>query len=82
MSELEYDTNFATELLAAGITPSKNPINLRGVIKQIIQNLIPLASATTTTSAPSAGGAGALPATPAGYLTVPINGVNHEIPYY
>lgn len=36
----------------------------------------------TGTSSPSAGGAGALPATPAGYLTININGVNRQIPYY
>jgi hypothetical protein len=37
---------------------------------------------TTGTTAPSAGGAGALPATPAGYVTVNIGGVNRQIPYY
>lgn len=37
---------------------------------------------TTGTSSPSAGAAGALPATPAGYLTVVINGVSRQIPYY
>jgi hypothetical protein len=41
-----------------------------------------MTGATTTTSAPSAGGAGALPATPAGYVTVTINGVNRKLPYY
>lgn len=39
MSELEYDTNFATWLTAAGITPASTPINIRGVIHQILQNL-------------------------------------------
>jgi hypothetical protein len=38
--------------------------------------------ATTTTTAPAAGGAGALPATPAGYVTVNINGVNRQIAFY
>lgn len=37
---------------------------------------------STTTSAPSAGGAGALPATPAGYVTVSINGVSRKLAYY
>lgn len=37
---------------------------------------------TTGTTAPAAGGAGALPATPAGYVTLKINGVNRQIPYY
>jgi hypothetical protein len=36
----------------------------------------------TTTSAPVAGGAGALPATPAGYMTINVNGTNRQIPYY
>jgi hypothetical protein len=36
----------------------------------------------TTTSAPSAGGAGALPATPAGYVSITINGTARKIPYY
>jgi hypothetical protein len=35
-----------------------------------------------TTGAPGAGGAGALPATPAGYMWVSINGANHLIAYY
>lgn len=41
-----------------------------------------LTGATTGTTAPAAGGAGALPATPLGYVTVSINGTNRQIPYY
>lgn len=37
---------------------------------------------STTTVAPGAGGAGALPATPAGYVTVIINGVSRQLAYY
>lgn len=37
---------------------------------------------TATTTAPSAGGAAALPATPAGYVMVNVNGVSRQIPYY
>lgn len=37
---------------------------------------------TTTTTAPAAGGAGALPATPAGYVNVVINGVTRKLAYY
>lgn len=84
MSELEYDAAWITQLTNAGITPATNPINVRGVIKAIllwIQNGA-LASASTTTSAPSAGAGGALPATPAGYLTTTVNGAPHKIPYY
>jgi hypothetical protein len=36
----------------------------------------------TGTSSPAAGAAGALPATPAGYLTININGTPRQIPYY
>lgn len=39
-------------------------------------------SPATTTTAPAAGGAGALPATPAGYATVTIGGTARKIPYY
>lgn len=39
-------------------------------------------SVATTTTAPAAGGAGALPATPAGYATFSIGGTAHKIPYY
>lgn len=35
-----------------------------------------------TTTAPSAGGAGALPATPAGYVAVVLNGVSRRIAFY
>lgn len=35
-----------------------------------------------TTTSPSAGGAGALPATPAGYISVSINGTARKVPYY
>lgn len=41
-----------------------------------------LRNIVTTTSAPSAGGAGALPATPAGYAQAFINGTLRQIPYY
>ena len=36
----------------------------------------------TTTTAPSAGGGGALPATPAGYLTVNVGGTDRKVAYY
>lgn len=39
-------------------------------------------SGASTTTAPGAGGAGALPATPLGYLTMQVNGTNRQIPYY
>jgi hypothetical protein len=36
----------------------------------------------TTTVAPAAGGAGALPATPAGYVTITVAGVARKVAYY
>lgn len=38
--------------------------------------------ATVSTSAPAAGAGGALPATPAGYVTLNINGTDRQVPYY
>ena len=39
MSELEYSNQYSQWLTAAGITPATTPINLRGVVHQILQNL-------------------------------------------
>ncbi len=39
MSEQSIDTNWATYLTAVGITPSKNPLDLRACLHQIIQNI-------------------------------------------
>lgn len=39
MSELEYDKNYPVWLTAAGITPTTDPINLRGVVHAILQHL-------------------------------------------
>ena len=39
MSELEYSNQYAAWLTAAGLTPNSNPINLRGVVHQILENL-------------------------------------------
>lgn len=38
--------------------------------------------ATTGTTAPSAGAGGALPATPAGYVTLSVNGTDRQVAYY
>jgi len=45
-------------------------------------NGLNLVNHTTGTSSPSAGGAGALPATPTGYVTVMINGTARKVAYY
>ena len=45
-------------------------------------NSVALASVPTQTTTPSAGAADPLPATPAGYLQVVINGNTQYIPYY
>jgi hypothetical protein len=37
---------------------------------------------STTTTAPAAGGAGALPATPKGYVTLNVNGTDQQFAYY
>lgn len=42
----------------------------------------PVLTAATTTTSATAGAATALPATPAGYLTISINGTLQKIPYY
>jgi Pectate lyase superfamily protein len=39
-------------------------------------------TAPTTTSAPGSGGAGALPANPAGYATIPVNGTSRQVAFY
>jgi hypothetical protein len=41
-----------------------------------------LPNVTVTTTSPVAGGAGALPATPAGYMAITIAGVARRIPFY
>lgn len=46
-----------------------------------LDGALTLSSITTTTSA-SAGGASALPATPAGYVTINVGGTNRKIAYY
>ena len=52
-----------------------------GVNKLQVNGGISFATSTTT-SAPAAGGAGALPATPLGYATITINGTARKIAYY
>lgn len=41
-----------------------------------------IGGAATTTTAPAAGAAAALPATPAGYITIAIDGTLRKLPYY
>ena len=41
-----------------------------------------ISNATTGTTSPSAGGAGALPGTPTGYITVTIGGASRQLAYY
>lgn len=49
---------------------------------EIKSGKINLAGHATTTTAPAAGGAGALPATPTGYVTIQVNGVDRKQAYY
>lgn len=48
----------------------------------ISQKDVDFTNIPVTTTTPSAGGAGALPATPAGYVIININGTTRKIPYY
>jgi hypothetical protein len=47
-----------------------------------INTALSLSAVTVTTTSPAAGGAGALPATPAGYMAITIAGVARRIPFY
>ena len=49
MSEYDYDKNYPVWLQAAGITPATDPINLRGAVHQILQNLQGASSPAATT---------------------------------
>lgn len=64
-----------------GMSESAVRTALQDTTKVAAQAATPIAGATQTT-APAAGGAAALPATPTGYVTVQINGVSRKIPYY
>ena len=81
MAEIEYDNNYATWLTAAGLTPNSNPINLRGVIHQILQNLNSGGGSGTVTSVSVTSGNGlagtvaTATTTPAITLSTSITGV-------
>lgn len=76
----------AYTLGVANVANHSECIILGTSITTVAANTIYLGSSTfpltTSTTAPSAGGAGALPATPAGYLRVYVNGTLRQIPYY
>jgi len=63
---------------SAGLLTAAN-ITTTGLLKV---GSIEMPTATTATTSVSAGGAAALPATPAGYLQVTINGTIRKIPFY
>lgn len=69
--------DYDSRILATGGTST----NGKGTLQFSAAN-IDLQGLTTTTTAPSAGGAGALPATPAGYITILVDGVARQLPYY
>lgn len=56
--------------------------NDTGNLVLMVNGELSLSEVTTGTTSPAAGGAGALPATPTGYVTVIINGSTRQIPYY
>lgn len=64
---------------ANGITISGN---LNGPATIGIGPALLLTGQTVTTTTPAAGGAGALPVTPAGYLTILVNGVSRVVAFY
>jgi len=67
----------------AGGAAGKHSFKVSGTEQFSIQSgTVDFATMTTTGTAPGAGGAGALPATPAGYMTVKIAGTNRQIAYY
>ena len=49
---------------------------------RVAAGVLGIGSAQVSTTAPAAGGAGALSARPVGYITVNINGTNRKMPYY
>jgi hypothetical protein len=53
-----------------------------GIISGTTKTDVIAVDPVTGTTAPGAGGAGALPATPAGYMTVTIGGTVRQVPYY
>lgn len=69
--------DYDTRLMAEGGTSTNGQGKLNLFTK--VLNFIGI---TTSTTAPSAGGAGALPATPLGYLVIQVNGVDRKVPYY
>jgi parallel beta-helix repeat protein len=73
-------------IVANVITPSAGNGYIHGSASHALNRTTTLATFDITgasgTTAPAAGGAGALPATPLGYLTVNINGTNRQIAYY
>ena len=60
----------------------KAPIDSPAFTGQVTLQSAPHLTAANTTSAASAGGATALPATPAGYLVQVINGRRVKLPYF
>lgn len=59
--------------------------HVRGVLQDLTKTQSQAESTlngTTQTTAPAAGGAAALPATPTGYVTVRVNGTDRRIAYY
>lgn len=83
--------SFTTKADGGGLTEAARITNTQrmllgtttddGVNKLQVNGSIAMAPATTTT-APAAGGAGALPATPTGYATMTIGGTVRKLAYY
>lgn len=52
------------------------------VVKILADGRVDFHNVPNTTTAPGAGGAGALPATPAGYMTIQVGGADKKVPFY
>lgn len=87
---------FVEETNALGATPSFNTkigstVTVSGNGRKLVQITSPVGNtwkqalalgATVATAAPAAGAGSALPATPAGYITLNVNGTDRQVAYY
>ena len=79
-------TNYLSANTASGQimfqTSGSNAILLDSAQGLTAYGAVTFSGVATTTTAPSAGGAGALPATPAGYMTITVGSTARKIAYY
>jgi len=80
-SSMNDNSNFTSKI---GTGTSTGAVTLGGASNSVTlaSPTINLSAVSTTTTAPAAGLAGALPALPTGYLTIQVAGTNRQIAYY